>query len=116
MRLATVLLLLAVPATPAPAALGDLLATLAVPKAGAVEVCLSGSKPKGAALLFRVEVWRGQRQLGAVEVPDRDARAAYAQCRALGVSAVRGDALKVYSLGTRPTSLSVAAPPAGWPE
>lgn len=105
--LLAVLLLLAAPKPASALPAGELLTTVQVGKKGAAEICLTGAKTPGASLLFRVETWRGKALVGSVEVPDKDARAAFAQCRPLPEPAVSGDSLKVYSVGARPKSLTV---------
>ena len=88
----------------------ELLTTTPVGKKGAVEICLSGTKARGATLLFRVEVWRGKSLLGATEVPDQDGRALYAQCRTIPRAAV-GDLVKVFSTRSRPRTVTVTLRP-----
>lgn len=109
--LVAILLLLAAP-TPPPSA-GELLVTTQIGNKGAVEMCLTGSKVPGAALLLRVEVWRKSVLLGNVEVPDQDPRAVFAQCRSFQVAAAPGDSLKVYSVGVRPKTITVTPRAAG---
>lgn len=88
-----------------------------VDRRGAVEVCLHGTKPPGAALAWRLQVWRAGKLLGSSTFADQDRRAVYALCRVLPVMpAAPLDTVKLYVTSpVTPTSTTMELRPDGVP-